>query len=388
MPTFNTGETDQLVIVTNRITGEPVKDASISVRTNRASTPVAFSRKFSTDANGWVKIPVNELPTQTSFQYRIVQGADTILSGQQYHYQYPNRQNEEQAQTYAKLFTDRAIYRPGQPIYVKGLFYEGKSNQFSVLAGREESIEFVDQNGERIAKQTLKTNEFGTFTTSFTAPAGRLTGQMTLQTPFGNAIIRVEEYKRPTFEVTIQPIKQSFKLNQQITLSASAKTFSGAVVDGAEVRYRVVRKLRPRWDWGYDSYSRFRNPQRSGQTEIASGTAQTDALGNVPITFVAQADREQARETNPIFDFEVTIDMTDRAGETRSATKVLHIGYSALQVSLAIPPQVETDSLPPFPIRITNQSGQRVAAQGQLSIYRLQSPNRILRARLWPHPDR
>ena len=180
--------------------------------------------------------------------------------------------NEEQSQTYAKLFTDRAIYRPGQLIYVKGLLYNGKTNQFAVVANQEVAIELLDQNGERIAKQTFKTNEFGTFSATFTAPVGRLTGIMTLQTSHGGTSIRVEEYKRPTFEVKADPIKQSFKLSQTVTLTALAKTFSGAVVDGADVRYRVMRKLRPRWEWWYCSWSRDPKSQaRNCQRNHANG---------------------------------------------------------------------------------------------------------------------
>lgn len=368
------------IVVTNRLTGEPINNASVVLVGTSNLVPVA-GKRFLTDVNGWVKLMPGDTPSQKNFYYLITAGNDTLISDQQYDYRYNNDQPDEQAQTYAKLFTDRAIYRPGQPIYVKGLLYGGKVNQFDVLANQNVTVDFLDQNGERIATQTLKTNEFGTFNTSFTAPVGRLTGVMNLQTPYGGASVRVEEYKRPTFEVKVKPIKESFKLGQTVTLSAEVKTFSGAVVDGAEVRYRVVRKLRPRWDWWYV-------PRNVNQAEIASGIAQTDAQGNVSLSFTATPDRTQARESNPVFDFDVTIDATDRAGETRSTTKTLRIGYSALQISLAIPAQVESDTLTTFPIQITNQSGEKVSAKGQLTVYRLQPPTRLLRNRLWSSPDR
>lgn len=379
-------ESTQTVIVTDRLTGEPLKNASVSVV---STTPLSWLKNYKplkTNAEGWVKVPAGDIPTQTNFQYLITSGNDTLLSDPQYYYRYNNGQDAERTQTYAHLFTDRAIYRPGQPIFVKGLVYEGKANQFTVSPNQDITLDFLDQNGERIATQTLKTNEFGTFSANVTAPVERLTGMMSLQTPYGSTSIRVEEYKRPTFEVKVKPIKRSFKLGQTVTLSAEAKTFSGAVVDGGEVRYRVTRQLRPRWDWWYTS--RIGGPRRTNQTEIANGTAQTDAQGNVSITFTATPDREQSRESNPIFDFEVTIDVTDKAGETRSTTQTLRIGYSALQISLTIPAQVESDKPTTFPVHITNQSGEKVPAKGQLSIYRLQPPTRPLRNRLWGRPDR
>ena len=386
LTTTDNGAT-QMLVVTNRLTGEPLKNASVAaVHINSLSS----IRAYKTDANGWVKIPMSGLPTQTGFSYLITVGNDALLTNQQYNYRNNYNQYEEPTQTHVHLFTDRAIYRPGQLIYVKGLIYVGKENQFAITPNKEVAVEFLDQNGERIAKQTLKTNEFGTFNTSFTAPVGRLTGQMTLQTPYGGIGIRVEEYKRPTFEVKTQPITQSFKLGDSITVSANVKTFSGAVVDGAGVRYRVTRQLRPRWYWwyGYDSYRGGGRGRNTNQTEITNGVVQTDAQGNVSITFLAEPDREQARSTNPVFEFTVTLDATDMAGETRSATKTLSIGYSAIQISLGIPPQVETDKPAQFPMNVTNQSGEKVVATGQLKIYRLQPPTRPLRNRLWPRPDR
>ncbi|MBC7570029.1 MAG: alpha-2-macroglobulin [Spirosoma sp.] len=380
----------QTVLVTNRLTGEPVKNATVTVVGVNSAEPLLTKKIYKTDANGWVKIPTFEFPEQTNFQYLITLGADTLLSDRQYNYRHGNTDYQEQIQTRSNLFTDRAIYRPGQLIYVKGLIYTGKTNAFSVVANQDVLIELLDQNGERIAKQTLKTNEFGTFAATFTAPVGRLTGQMTLQTPYGGTGIRVEEYKRPTFEVKTQPIKQSFTLGDSVTVSATAKTFSGAVVDGAEVRYRVVRKFRPRWYWwyGYDSYRGSQPSRGSEETEITNGTAQTDAQGNISVTFAATPDLTKARGTNPIFNFELTIDVTDRAGETRSATQTLSIGYSALQISLGIPPQVEINGPATFPVNITNQSGEKATAKGQLKIYRLQPPARPLRERLWTRPDR
>ncbi|WP_020596739.1 alpha-2-macroglobulin family protein [Spirosoma panaciterrae] len=371
----------QKVFVTNRLTGQPLPGVRVSVVGENSPAPIPGRNPAKTNANGWVEMVPGAQSQQNNFYYLITSGNDTLLSEQQYYYRYGYERNEPKIQTYTQLFTDRAIYRPGQPIYVKGLLYEGKNNQFDIVSGTDIAVEFRDQNGERIAMQTLRTNEFGTFSASFTAPVGRLTGMMTIQTLSGSTSIRVEEYKRPTFEVKIKPIRQSFRLGQTVTLTAETKTFSGAVVDGAAIRYRVVRKLRPRWDWWYIA-------RNMAQTEIANGSAQTDKQGNVTITFPATPDRDQARSTNPIFDFEVTIDVTDQAGETRTATETLHIGYSALRAELRIPAQVEIDDPAPFPLRVTNQSDQPVSAKGQLTIYRLQPPARLLRNRLWNRPDR
>ncbi|QJW92094.1 alpha-2-macroglobulin [Spirosoma taeanense] len=378
----------QSLFVVNRRTGEPLSDASVALLVVKGQTAGPPSARYQTDDNGQVNVPANALPDQTSFYYLISRGADSLLSDPQYNYNYRGNTSEEPVGTYTKLFTDRAIYRPGQPIYVKGLVYEGKANQFNVKPSQDETIELLDQYGERVSQVTVRTNEFGTYSTSFTAPVGRLTGLMTIQTSHGSTTVRVEEYKRPTFEVTIKPIQQSFRLEQTVTLSAQVKTFAGAVVDEGQVRFRVVRRYRPRWDWWS-----IRQPRYRSETEITNGVAQTDAQGNVSLSFPALPDRQIARQTNPIFDFIITIDVTDRAGETRSATRTLGIGYSALQIELAIPAQIEKSqpadsAVVTFPVRITNQSGENVSAKGLLTIYRLQPPSYPLRSRLWERPDR
>ncbi|MBC3783638.1 alpha-2-macroglobulin family protein [Spirosoma utsteinense] len=377
---------NEIIYVTNRQTGEPVKNAEVTLISLKPALPATKQETLLTDANGRVDIPIGLLPRETGFRYVITTGSDTLLSSQQYQFNYGDNRQEETTPTYSRLFTDRAIYRPGQLIYVKGLLYAGKDDQYISVPGQDVSVELLDQNGEQVARQTLKTNEFGTFTATFTAPVGRLTGMMTLQTSYGSATIRVEEYKRPTFEVTTKPIKKSVKLGQVVTVLASAKTFSGAVVDDAAVRYRVTRKLRPRWDWWYTS-RRGGYPNMS-QAEIANGIAQTDASGNITVKFTATPDLEKSRQDNPVFDFDITIDVTDRAGETRSVTQTIQIGYAALQVSLAIPAQIDQDKPAAFPVTITNQLGEKVPAKGELAIYRLQPPTRLLRARLWSRPDR
>lgn len=378
---------DNLLFVTNRLTGEPIRKASVTLVNNQTLTKLNSLTTVQTDADGRLTIPTSAMPTQATFQYLITAGPDTLLSGAQGYYRNDNREEAEKSQTYAKLFTDRAIYRPGQLIYVKGLLYAGKTNQFAVVAGEDVDVDLLDQNGERVAKQTLRTNEFGTFSATFTAPVGRLTGTMSIQTSQGGTSIRVEEYKRPTFEVKTNPIKQSFKLGSTVTVTALAKTFSGAVVDGAAVRYRVTRRLRQRWYWWYNARNGggYRN---TGQSEIANGTTQTDAQGALQITFAATPDLNQSRQDNPVFEFDITIDVTDKAGETRSATQTLAIGYSALQIGLAIPEQIEKTKPVSFSVNITNQSNEKVSASGQFTVYRLQPPSRLLRNRLWNRPDR
>ncbi len=382
--------TDRVIYVTDRVTGQPLPNASVQVFSapERSGQGPRFNSGESkkTDANGRVVFPKSVVNSQV--YYGISLGSDLLFTDNQYIYNQQQPQQDER-QRAILLFTDRAIYRPGQPIYVKGLVYAGRDNHFTVVP--KETIELVlnDANGENVATLSLTTNEFGSFTGTFTAPVGRLTGVMTIDTKYGQTQIRVEEYKRPTFAVKADTIRQAIRLGQTVRVSAKAQTFSGANVDGASVRYRVTRSyVQPLWGWGGWGRSIW-PPRQSAPTEITNGETTTDATGAISLSFVAAPDLSIARNTNPTFTFDITLDVTDRAGETRSTTQSLQIGYTALQASLNIPEQVEKGDAKTYVVKATNQAGIPVTIrQGEVVISRLQAPAQPLRKRLWERPDR
>ena len=375
--------------VIDRQTGQPlagVRAMTIETYYANGAQQTRTGNPYQTDANGGLTLPDNAVTPNTSYFFRIQTKQDTLDTEPVYSYGYqPGYNLTEAVRTRVLLFTDRAIYRPGQPIYVKGVLYRGTRNDFQVVANTATKAIFQDVNGTEIATLALRSNEFGTVEGKFTAPIGRLTGEMTIQIENDQTTVRVEEYKRPTFEVTIDPMRGSFKLGQAVSVSANAKTFAGAVVDGAQVRYRVTRRQRPVWvwwEWGRPDVGRGR------ETEISSGTLTTTNTGTLSLTFVAKPDLTIERGTNPVFDFEITFDVTDPSGETRSASRTLHIGYTALTASLDLPAQLEAGRDQTFALRVTNASGERVKTTGQLTVYPVQTPARPFRKRLWPQPDR
>ena len=392
MNNFNGLNSERIIYVTDRLTGQPLSGVSVQVfaAQERYNSEPRFTLGAvrQTDANGRVLFLQGDLITNREVFFRLTQGADVLLTNNQYYNNYTDPQ-EDGRQRAVLLFTDRAIYRPGQPIYVKGLLYEGRDNQFNVVANEATDLILNDANGETVSTLTLKTNEFGSFTGTFTAPVGRLTGQMTIVCKYGQTQIRVEEYKRPTFGVKADTIRQAIRLGQTVRVSAKAQTFSRANVDGATVRYRVTRTyVQPYWGWG--GWGRGSWPPRQTQpTEIANGETTTDVTGAISLSFVAAPDLNIARNTNPTFTFEVTLDVTDRAGETRSTTQSLQIGYTALQASLNIPEQVEKGDAKTYAVKATNQAGVPVTIrQGEVVISRLQASAQPLRKRLWDRPDR
>ena len=384
---------DPKLYVMNRQTGQPLANVRVDIIENYYtgnSYQQHNTGSFRTDAQGGFALSDADVSNNHRYQFRIITQKDTLETESQYTgYRNYGQQSDENV-IRVLLFTDRAIYRPGQTIFFKGVLYKGKDNDFRVAANEKTEAILTDVNGEKVASLPLTSNDFGTVDGQFTAPVGRLTGGMTITIAGGGTTVRVEEYKRPTFEVTVKPVAGSYKLGQPVSVSATAKTFAGAVVDGASVRYRVVRRLRPRWIWwewgGYMSSHRG-VPNSGPETEIESGTLTTDATGAVSLTFVAQPDPTVDRATNPTFNFTVFFAVTDRTGETRSAEQPLNIGYSALTATLDLPAEVENHDRTAV-LRVTNAGGQSVPVTGQLIVSPLQPPAHQLRPRLWEKPDR
>ncbi|WP_234736217.1 alpha-2-macroglobulin family protein [Tellurirhabdus bombi] len=373
---------DRLGVVDQQ-TGQPLANITVDLLSVTDQKEQQQAR-FQTDSMGFVKAPAKSLPSNTPYRYRITTRGDTLLTELQYNIRYGSGGPKPEAKKRETLlFTDRAIYRPGQTIFFKGILYEGLDRDFTVVANREADIRLLDTNGSEVAKLSLPTNEFGTFEGRFTAPTGVLTGIMTLQSENGQTFIQVEEYKRPTFEVRLDTIRQAYRLNQKISVRAQAKTFSGAAVDAANVRYRITRRQR-HWALGWSRRIIDAGPD----VAIANGTLTTDATGAVSFTFTATPDPMISPSQNPVFDFEIALDVTDRSGETHTLTYSLNLGYTALRAQLPIPERVNTDSNLPVPVQITNAAGKPVNAQTDILIYRLQSPTRQLRRRLWQKPDR
>ena len=377
---------DYQLYVVHRQTGERQKDVTAVLYHQLQQGAWAVDQANSASLNqAGGRIAIRKTLPAGQYYFRLIQGNDTLNTEQFYSNNYrPAETPEERKVKEIRLFTDRAIYRPGQPIYFKGLYFEGGNNAYKVVANESVEVVLLDANSEQVSKMTLKTNEFGTFQGSFIAKAGKLTGVMTIGTEIGSTRIRVEEYKRPTFEVTSPPVEGTFRLGQPVSVSANAKTFAGAVLDGASVRYRVTRKLyQPWWEWGW-----WRpRPVNANAAEIASGVATMNAKGETSITFTAAPDLSVDVKSNPVFEFDVTFDVTDRNGETRSTLQTVRVSYSGLELTLPIPAQIDNRSGQPVEVKITNTANKPVQVQSELVIYRLTPPARALRKRLWEKPD-
>jgi hypothetical protein len=282
------------------------------------------------------------------------------------------------------LFTDRAIYRPGQTIYFKGIFFETDMiKQNNILPHTDVNVILYDVNMQQISTLDLFTNEYGTFNGTFTAPKNTLTGTMQVYTKFGSASISVEEYKRPSFEVTVDKPIDTYQLGQSVSIKGHVMSYAGFPIDHAKVAYRITRQ--PRW---YFWYWWWGSRGTTADKEIAKGSIVTNQKGEFDLSFIAQGDDTISNFGDPYFVFTINADATDQNGETRSGSLGLGIGKTNLILDPMIKETVNLDNKKfELPIKATNLSGEPVSVRGSLTITLLKSPNRVQKNRIWDKPE-
>jgi uncharacterized protein YfaS (alpha-2-macroglobulin family) len=288
----------------------------------------------------------------------------------------------ETPRTTTMFFTDRSIYRPGQTISFKGicLAIDTAGNDYRLLSKKPVRVVFRDANRQDVASLLLTTNDYGSFSGAFTAPADRLTGEMSISTqdPRGQTSVRVEEYKRPKFQVKLDVPDQEFRLNDEVALPGEALAYTGAPVDGALVKYRIVREVQYPWWWFYWSP----RPERGGSQEIAHGTLRTDEAGKFAIKFQAKPDPAIAASGGPVFTFAAYVDVTDTTGETRSAEGRVRAGFASLEAGLRCGDWQESGKPVALTVTTTTLNGKKASAKGTVEVVALRGPDKPVPADL------
>ncbi|MFC1887935.1 alpha-2-macroglobulin [Candidatus Cloacimonadota bacterium] len=374
--------------VLNRDSGVPVKDVEVIVWTNHYNDAkrkyvMRKANQFEFDKEGHliIDLPISGIGDDYYFNLQFQKGDDKLLLAENF-YNYSYR-HDENSYLRTFFFTDRAIYRPGQTVYFKGIILETDGRENELKTGFRTTVELIDVNYQKLADLKLITNEYGTFSGSFVIPQGVLTGNFHISNDMGEHHFSVEEYKRPTFEVHFDPVEESFALGDEVSVKGNAKAYAGFNIDNAELTYRVVRTASfPRW-WYF-----FRRPYSNDSMEITNGTAQTDNEGNFEIKFRAIPDLKIPKEDDPAFNYQVIVDVTDINGETRGAQQYVRVGYSLLRLQLGIPDKVDQE-LEKFEYEISslNLNGQYEPSSGSIKVYKLDSPDKIFRSKLWQKPD-
>jgi len=175
-------------------------------------------------------------------------------------------------------------------------------------------------------------------------------------------------------------------VNDKITVRGEAKNYAGNAVDGAQVRYRVVRIARLPY-WGFAGFWKRPNYNTQTEMEIQNGKTTSASDGSFSIDFTAIPDPATPKKENPIFDFQIWVDVTDITGETRSNSCAVSAGYVALQVDWDLQSEANLDSLYRVGVHTTNMAGQKQPAAGTITMQRLLAPKQFYKDRLWERPD-
>jgi len=361
--------------------GEPLAGAEANAWYLDQNGNRVASAPLTTDTNGFFSLkPV----PQRTYLFRVRHQGRELASAQDlWNYDWRGQRDENWPRQQTVFFTDRAIYRPGQTIQYKGICLQTdqRSDNYTTLAGEQLEVVFRDVNGQEIARSKHRANDYGSFAGSFTAPRDRVMGQMRIEAQGrcnGAASFSVEEYKRPKFEVTLDAPKIAPKLGEKTTVPGKAAGYTGAAVDGATVKWRVERQVR--WPW-WCGWWRGGFPSSPSQ-EIAHGTAKTGVDGAFTVEFIAKPDLAISPTNEPTFVYSVTADVTDSAGETRSADRSVRVGYAALEAVLTADEWQEAAKPVEIKITTTTLDGEPQVAAGAVKVYRLKSPAKVVRARI------
>lgn len=347
-------------VVVNATDGQPVPGAKIVLYDRSYDDKTGkFKRlihaRMTTDAQGeaYFKNVDGKVLIYTSTD-KFAPAKDIYLSRARY---YEKKDDEVKYQ----LFTDRAIYRPGQKVHATGVSYIVKKGLDASVPGKSMELKFIlrDANWKQVAEQKATTDEYGTASVDFELPKEGQTGQYSISVN-GTATeyVRVEEYKRPTFEITFPKVNEKYTWGDTVVVKASAKTYAGVPVQGAKVEYKVTRRNQMWW-WG----------ARSADVLVKSDTTVTreDGTFEVEIPLEAsqsenKADMDDFMRIARFFDFDVSAVVTDISGESHAGEMSLPLGTKPTAFSVDMPKRIEADSLKTVTFNYCNASGMPIAS--------------------------
>lgn len=348
-------------VVVNATDGQPVPGAKIVLYDRNYDDKTGkFKRvihaRMTTDDQGeayFKNVDGNVLISTSNDKF--TPAKDIYLSRARY---YEKKDDEVKYQ----LVTDRAIYRPGQKVHATAVSYIVKKGLDASVPGKSMELKFIlrDANWKQVAEQKATTDEYGTASVDFELPQGGQTGIYHVSVNNrANSSFRVEEYKRPTFEITFPKVNEKYNWGDTVVVKASAKTYAGVPVQGAKVEYQVTRRNQLWW-WGAGSAGQLVKTDSCVTRE--DGTFDVEIPLEASLSGKDEADRSDFMRIARFFNFEVSAIVTDISGESHEGVMSLPLGTKPTILTVNLPKRIEADSLKTVTFAYRNASGMEISS--------------------------
>lgn len=349
-------------VVVNATDGQPVPGAKImlydrdyDVKTGKWKRLV--HARLTTDENGeayFKNVDGNVLISTSNDKF--TPAKDIYLSRTRYYEQKDDKIKHQ-------LFTDRSIYRPGQTVHASAISYIVKKGLDASVPGKSMELNFIlrDANGKQVAEQKATTDEYGTASVDFELPKEGQTGLYFISVNGTvTKYVRVEEYKRPTFEITFPKVNEKYNWGDTVVVKATAKTYSGVPVQGAKVEYQVTRRNQLWW-WGAGSAGQLVKTDSCVTRE--DGTFDVEIPLEASLSGKDEVDMSDFMRIARFFNFEVSAIVTDISGESHEGVMSLPLGTKPTILTVNLPKRIETDSLKTVTFAYRNASGMPISSR-------------------------
>lgn len=364
------------VFVSDRESGKPLQNASVSLYSRDNKDKKVFLQSYQTDNNGLAQFSIPEKKNNTAYYYKISSGKDTpdiyTPLGNYYYFQKNDAGKKPNPVKSLTLLTDRSIYRPGQTVYFKLIAAEGINGENSLLVNKNFEVKLFDANRQEVAKKTVTTTEFGSSAGEFVLPQGLLNGQFLISVE-NDAFVQfqVEEYKRPTFQVTFDKVDKTYKFDEPVSLKGHAENFSGVKLQDATVNYTVTRQRMNLWRWFGAS---------SNESQIDEQTVKTADDGSFTVNFIPlKEDEDEGRGFFPrAYLFTVKATVTDLNGETQSQEYYIRVADVSMILAVDLEGKYDKDATKAINVKATNLDGNEISAKGTYTIYTLDENDSIV----------
>ena len=336
------------VLTLDAQTGHPISNARVAFYSSNNQVQI-----FNTGEDGKIVVP-----WRSAYRELIaIKGNDKAMPRQFIPAGGIGRFTNEEVKENVILLTDRALYRPGQTVYVKGIAYKQELDSAHVISNKEYTITLISANAQEVGKKTLRTNEYGSFTTTFTLPSICLNGRFILKVPNGEVDIHVEDYKRPTFDITFEKQQGSYQLGDEVLVKGKVQAFSGILLQNLPVKYKIMRLDYNLWHF-------------TDVVQMASGEVVANDKGEFTIPVRLEENKRYENDDKRYYHYKIETTVTNASGETQMSTHIIAAGNRSLNLQAVCEERACKDDSVEVMFRVQNLNMQPIEMEGTYRLFR------------------